>query len=284
MRAFLGLITASLLPASAMASGGAMEGHETWLHVIPGVHAADQWLNQVLGAGIFGGHSLGLSHVIMSLVVFGLLYKMATAYNARLAAAKDAGIIPEDTVGVRAFVELILEAALGMMTPIMGEKAAKQFLPLIGTMALFILTSNLLGLVPGLQPATSVLSTTAAAAIIIFVATHLYGWRTNGIEHVKHLMGPIWWLAPLMFPIEVISHLARPMSLSLRLMGNMVGDHTVLAIFLGLVPLIVPIPIMVLGLIVCIVQTLVFCLLSVVYIGLAIEKHHHEEHGQAAAH
>ena len=113
-----------------------------------------------------------------------------------------------------------------------------------------------------------------------FLAYNYWGIRQHGlVAHLKHFAGPILWLAPLMIPIEIISHLARPLSLSLRLMGNMVGDHSVLVIFLGLVPLLVPVPIMVLGTIVCIVQALVFCLLSVVYIGLAIE--HHDEHAEA---
>ena len=113
---------------------------------------------------------------------------------------------------------------------------------------------------------------------LVFLATHYYGLREQGFGHIKHMFGPVAWLAPLIFVIELISHLARPVSLSVRLAGNMIGDHKALSIFLGLVPFLIPVPIMALGLIVCLVQTLVFCLLSTVYIGLAIEHHPEEEH------
>lgn len=113
-------------------------------------------------------------------------------------------------------------------------------------------------------------------ALLVFFATHIYGIKEHGMAHIKHMAGPVLVLAPLIFVIELISHLARPLSLSLRLAGNMIGDHKALAIFLGLVPIAVPIPILALGMIVCIVQTLVFCLLSAVYVGMAIE---HAEEG-----
>jgi len=140
-------------------------------------------------------------------------------------------------------------------------------------MAFFILFGNLLGLVPGLLPPTDVISTNIVLAVIVFFATHIYGIRKNGFEHIRHMMGPMALLAPLIFPIELISHLARPLSLTLRLFGNMVGDHKVLTIFLGF-GILLPLPVMVLGIIVCVVQTLVFCLLSTVYIGMAIEDLH----------
>src|SRR5262249_44802056 len=113
------------------------------------------------------------------------------------------------------------------------------------------------------------------------VTTHIYGLKENGINHIKHLFGPIPWLAPLMFPIELISHMARPLSLGIRLMANMMADHLVLTIFLGLLPgalalfIPIPLPMYLLGTIVVVVQTLVFCLLSTVYISMAIE---HTEH------
>ncbi len=261
------------LPGSALA-GEVIKGYETWFHLLPGVHNLEQGLQGALGKGWFGGNAPpSLSHLIMALFTMGLILFLALRYRKQLSSSKEGALIPEQRFNTRSIVELIAGGTLGMMEPIMGAHAARRFLPLIGTLAFFILFSNLLGLVPGFQPSTSVLSTTAACALIVFTSTHIYGLKYNGINHIKHLMGPIWWLAPLMFPIEVISHLVRPMSLSLRLMGNMVGDHMVLAIFLGLIPLFVPIPIMVLGIVVCVVQTLVFCLLSVVYIAMAIEQH-----------
>jgi F-type H+-transporting ATPase subunit a len=153
-------------------------------------------------------------------------------------------------------------------------------LPLIGTCAFFILISNVIGLVPGFLPPTSNFNTTLGCGIIIFAATHLYGLKVNGFNHIKHLFGPvigIKWLPLmlLMFFIELISHIARPLSLGIRLMANMTADHLVLTIFLGLVPFLVPLPMYVLGSIVVVVQTLVFCLLSTVYISMAIEEAEH---------
>jgi F-type H+-transporting ATPase subunit a len=257
-----------------------MGPHDTWFHLIPGVRDAEHSIAHALGKGVLGHEVHTLGHVIMALFVFALLTYLALRYKSAITAAGDEGVVPSNKLDARGLMEVILDATLSMMTPIMGDKAAKKFLPMIGTLAFFILFSNLMGLVPGFLPSTDTLSTTAAAALIVFVATHVYGLKVNGIEHIKHLMGPVWWLAPLMFPIEIISHLARPLSLSLRLMGNMVGDHKVLGIFLTLVsvPLFIPMPIMMLGIIVCVVQTLVFCLLSIVYIGMAIEEHAHDEH------
>jgi F-type H+-transporting ATPase subunit a len=142
----------------------------------------------------------------------------------------------------------------------------------------------LIGLLPGFSPATDNFNTTLALGVIIFVTTHIYGLKENGWKHVKHFFGPIWWLAPLMVVIETISHLVRPLSLGIRLMANMMADHMVLTIFLGLLPtaylmrlwLPIPLPMYLLGTIVVLVQTLVFCLLSTIYIAMAIEQH--EEH------
>ncbi len=257
-----------------------MGPHDTWFHLIPGVRDAEHSLAHALGNGwVEGGELHGLGHVIMALFILGLLTFLATKFKAAIGKSGDQGVVPSDKLDARGLVEIITDAVMGSMVPVMGHKASRQFLPLIGALAFFILFSNLAGLVPGLLPSTDTWTTTMACAIIVFGATHLYGLKVNGFNHIKHLFGPIWWLAPLMFPIEVISHLVRPVSLSLRLMGNMIGDHKVLGIFLTIVsvPLLIPVPIILLGTIVCVVQTLVFCLLSIVYIGMAIEEHHHDE-------
>jgi F-type H+-transporting ATPase subunit a len=175
----------------------------------------------------------------------------------------------------------VVGTAYRMMSDIMGAKAARHFLPLIGTCAFFILLSNLVGLVPGFLPATDNFNTTIVLGLVIFVVTHIYGLKENGWLHVKHFFGPIWWLAPLMVVIELISHIARPLSLAIRLMANMMADHMVLTIFCGLLPAVlfwvpIPLPMYLLGTLVAVVQTLVFCLLSTVYIAMAIE--HAEAH------
>ena len=156
-----------------------------------------------------------------------------------------------------------------------------RYLPLIGTIACFIFFSNVLALIPGMVPPTSTLKTNVALALTVFFIPHVEGIRAQGIvAYLKHFAGPIWWLAWIMIPIEIIGHLARPLSLSMRLMGNMVSDHKVVGVFFFLVPLLVPVPFLILGTMVAVIQTLVFCLLSMVYINMAVATHDHDDdHG-----
>ena len=220
-----------------------------------------------------------VSHMLMGLVVFTVAVLLALSVFRRT--RKDPPLVPDRKLTPFAIMEGITEAVLGLMTGIMGEKNARRYLPLIGTLAIFILFSNLLGMIPGFLPPTDTLSTTLALGGVVFLATHYYGLKENGIAYFKHFMGPIikWYALPLMLlmlVIEIISHLVRPCSLAVRLMGNIMGDHKVLGIFLSFGFLLIPLPIMALGLVVAVVQTLVFCLLSIVYIALAVE--HEEEH------
>lgn len=237
----------------------------------------------------YGHGGADVQHVVGALFVFLLLAILAGLGYRRLSNTASA-IVPESSLTPATVVELFTEAVFGMMAGIMGKKNARVFLPLIGTCAFFIFFSNVLGLIPGFLPPTSSLKTTAACAVVIFLSTHVFGLKENGFGHIKHLFGPVSvdlsrpatypaiLLMALMFVIEVISHLARPLSLSLRLMANMFADHLVLGVFTGLIPFLVPVPIMLLGTLVVGVQTLVFCILSTVYIGLAIE---HQDHGDA---
>ena len=211
--------------------------------------------------------------VVLLLIVAGLAYGKVKD--------KQAALVPDDTQTVRTFVELMVGAAYGMMKDIMGPKAARFFLPLIGTCAFFILFSNAMGLVPGFLPPTSSLSVTLACALTIFVTTHYFGVKEHGIAYFKHFLGPIikWYALPLMLlfvVVETISHLVRPMSLGIRLMANMFADHAVIGVFLALAPFLVPVPVLLLGSLVVVVQALVFCILSTVYIAMAIE--HSEDH------
>jgi F-type H+-transporting ATPase subunit a len=226
----------------------------------------------------------GIQHIYAAILVLFLIAIVAVVTDTSIRnAGKD--VLPAGTLTLRNFVELVVGVAYGMMSDIMGKKAARYFLPLIGSCAFFILFSNVLGLIPGFLPATDNFNTTLGAGLIIFAATHIYGLKENGTKHIAHFFGP--WLGPLglplnilMFFIECISHIARPISLGIRLMANMTADHMVLTIFLGLLPaslwfIPIPLPMYLLGSIVVLVQTLVFCLLSTVYIAMAIE---HAEH------
>jgi F-type H+-transporting ATPase subunit a len=192
-----------------------------------------------------------------------------------------AALVPDANLNARTLVEILVGATYGLMKDIMGPKAARFFLPLIGTCAFVILFSNALGLIPGLLPPTGSLSVTFAMGIVIFFATHIFGVKEHGIAYFKHFLGPIikWYALPLMVlfvVVETISHLVRPASLAIRLMANMTADHAVLGVFFALVAWVVPVPVLLLGSLVVVVQTLVFCILSTVYIGMAIE--HSDDH------
>lgn len=226
-----------------------------------------QWL-------LFQESSWTLTHVMVAMLVMLWIAYGAYRFRSAMAGGGQGALVPPRSLNVRNIFELFCDAAFGMIVGVMGEKNAKRFFPLIGSLALFILFSNLMALVPGFAPATDTLKTNLALALIVFVVTHIYGIKEHGVAYLKHFAGPLWWLAPLMIPIELIGHLARPVSLSLRLMGNMAADHKVLFSFTTLVPLFVPVPFYILGILVCVVQALVFSLLATVYIGMAVSHDH----------
>ena len=170
-------------------------------------------------------------------------------------------------------MEVILGGFDSLLNEIMGHNGRK-FFPLIATLGLFILTSNLIGLVPGFESPTSNINTNAAMALVVFLSTHVVGVREHGLKYFKQFMGPVWWLTPLMLPIEIISHISRPLSLTFRLFGNIKGEDIVLLVVLFLVPWFVPLPVFVLMIFTSLVQTLVFMLLSMMYIAGAMEEGH----------
>ena len=228
-----------------------------------------------------GEEHVHISHVVMGLLVLLLGIGLAVSANRHMRKPEDV-ILPSKRWNAFTFFDLIIEALLGLMEGMMPREKALKFLPLITAFFIFILLSNSLALIPGMLPATDSLNTTFALGLVAFVAYNYWGIRQQGIvAYLKHFAGPLWWLAPLMFPIEIISHVVRPCSLALRLMGNMYGDHMVLGIFLSFHFLLVPLPVMALGAIVIIVQAVVFTLLAIVYIAMAVEEHeHHDEaHG-----
>ena len=174
---------------------------------------------------------------------------------------------------IQNIMEVIIDAFHNLLLDTMGE-AGKKFFPLIATIGLFILVSNLLGLIPGFESPTANLNTNLSMALIVFCLTHIIGVKVQGWKYLKQFVGPNPWLAPLMVPIELVGHIARPVSLTFRLFGNIEGGHIVLAVLILLVPLLVPVPILVLKLLICFIQTLVFMLLSMMYIAGAMEEHH----------
>jgi F-type H+-transporting ATPase subunit a len=175
--------------------------------------------------------------------------------------------------GMQNFMEVVIGGIENMIVETMGEHG-RPFFPLVATLAIFILVSNLIGLIPGFFPPTANINTTAACAVIVFVTTHVVGVKEHGFKYIKHFLGPIIWLAPMMFFIEVIGHFSRVISLTLRLFGNMNGHELVLMIFFGLAPFLVPLPMMLMGVLVSFIQAFVFMLLAMIYIQGSLEHAH----------
>jgi len=215
-----------------------------------------------IGLGSFAHH---YPHVIYSWVVMLLLIVSGSI------AAKKTSLIP---TGAQNFFEVIIAGIEDFMVDITGEEG-RWFLPVVATIFIYILTCNLLGLVPGFFPPTASLNTTASCALTVFVFTHYIGLKYHGAKYIKHFLGPIWWMVPIIFPIEVIAHFARVLSLSFRLFGNMMGHELVLGILFFLAgAFFAPLPIMALGIFVALVQAFVFFLLSIIYFSGAMEHAH----------
>ncbi len=209
-------------------------------------------------------HGVNMTIVFSTLIVIAFLSVLSFMATRRLQ------VVPGKSQNV---MEVILGGFDSLLTEIMGHNGRK-FFPLIATLGLFILTSNLIGLVPGFESPTSNINTNAAMAIIVFLSTHVVGVREHGFKYFKQFMGPVGWLTPLMLPIEVISHISRPLSLTFRLFGNIKGEDIVLLVVLFLVPYFVPLPVLFLMIFTSLVQTLVFMLLSMMYIAGAMEGGH----------
>jgi F-type H+-transporting ATPase subunit a len=256
-----------------------MGPHTTWFSFLPGyetlrgnleIYFGREWTWQVFQATHFE-----IDHILGGLLVFLVLSFFAVRYALHVRSSGDGGAVPPARFGIRALMETFADMVYGLIEGPMGPKNARKYLPLIGTLFLFILFCNLLSLIPGFLPPTDTLKTNLGLALMVFVLTHVFGVVAHGPKYFKHFMGPLWWLAPLMIPIEIVSHLARPVSLSIRLLGNIAADHKVGVIFFALFPFLLPVPFLLMGVLVAVVQAVVFALLSTIYISTAIA---HEEH------
>jgi F-type H+-transporting ATPase subunit a len=176
----------------------------------------------------------------------------------------------------QSLLEMILQSFEGLLTDIVGE-GAKKYLPMIGTIGLFIFSCNMIGLVPGFMSPTSKLNVTAGCALVVFVYYHWQGMKAQGtLRYLKHFTGPIPVLAPLLLPIEIISHFSRPVSLSLRLFGNIFAEELLIVIIASIVPFVLPLPFMAVAIFTAVIQAFVFVLLACIYIAGAVANE--EEH------
>jgi F-type H+-transporting ATPase subunit a len=174
---------------------------------------------------------------------------------------------------VQQVFELIYEFIANTISEV-GVHHGERFIYYVGTIFIFILSMNLIGLIPGLEAPTNNIPVTVGLAVVTFVYYNVAGFNELGIGYLKQFVGPVAWLAPLMIPIEIISHFVRPLSLSVRLYGNMFAGEQVTGIFLSLTYLIIPIIFMLLHVFVAFVQTYVFTLLTTIYLGGATSEEH----------
>jgi F-type H+-transporting ATPase subunit a len=219
-------------------------------------------LFELAGLGDFAHH---YPWVVYSWVVMLFLILVAAM------ATKTVSLIPGKAQN---FWEIVISGMEEFMVDITGDEG-RWFFPLIATVFLYIAVCNLSGLLPGFFPPTASLNTTASCALVVVIFTHIIWLKYHGVKYIKHFLGPIWWMAPIIFPIEVIGHLARIMSLSFRLFGNMMGHELVLGILFMLAgAFFAPLPIMAMGIFVAFVQAFVFFLLSIMYFSGAMEHAH----------
>ncbi len=180
---------------------------------------------------------------------------------------------PAGRFSIKGFFEVLTEFIVSLVDMVVGEEG-RIFVPMFASIFFFVLFNNFVGLLPGMTPATDNINTTLAVGIFSFFAYNFYGVKEHGLPYLKHFLGPVLFLAPLMVVIEIISHLVRPFSLGLRLQGNMMGDHTVLGIFLDLVPWGVPVIFYGLGTFVCFMQAFVLTMMSMIYVSMAVAHDH----------
>jgi F-type H+-transporting ATPase subunit a len=206
-----------------------------------------------------------MTHMLLAAAIVLLLAKMATS-NLR--------VVP---TGVQNLMEAYLGGVLAMGADVMGKEEARRYLPLVATIGLFVGIANLIGIVPGFESPSAFLDFTLALALVVFVYYNFEGIRRNGaVAYFKHFMGPVWWLAWLMFPIEIVSHISRIISLSFRLFGNVKGDDMFLMVLLMLAPWLLPMIPFALLTFMAFLQAFIFMMLTYVYLGGAVLLH--DEH------
>ena len=205
---------------------------------------------------------LYMAHMLLTAGIVIVLAKMAV---------KNLKVVPS---GAQNLMEAYLQGTVAMGADVMGREKAKRSMPLVATLGLFIGIANLIGIIPGFEAPSAFLNFTLALALIVFVYYNFEGIRRNGVvEYFKHFMGPVGWLAPLMFPIEIVSHISRIVSLSFRLFGNIKGDDMFLAVMLLLAPWLLPIVPFGLLAFSAILQAFIFMILTYVYLGGAVTLH-----------
>jgi F-type H+-transporting ATPase subunit a len=227
---------------------------------------------RALGFSVAEGHHAVPDHIVMILLITLGLVSFSLWARRRFSV--------ENPTKVQHVLEVVLDAIQGLMKEVIG-KQTRKFLPLIGTLAIYILLGNIIGLIPGFLSPTSNLNVTASCAICVFVYYNYQGIRMHGLaKYLKHFAGPVWWLSWLLFPVEIVSHMARPFSLSMRLFGNIFAEELIVSSLNKYIfPFLASVPVMFLALFASTIQAFIFILLTMVYISGAVEEGHEEAHG-----
>ncbi|MRJ02404.1 MAG: F0F1 ATP synthase subunit A [Epsilonproteobacteria bacterium] len=203
-----------------------------------------------------------VAHMLLAAIIVLALAKLAT---------KELRVVPQ---GLQNIMESYLEGVIAMGRDVIGESYARKYLPLVATLGLFIFVANIMGIIPGFESPSGNINFTLALALIVFIYYNFEGIRKNGVVHYfAHFAGPVKALAPLMFPIEIVSHISRIISLSFRLFGNIKGDDLFLWVLLMLAPWIIPLPGFALLLFSAFLQTFIFMILTYVYLAGAVLLH-----------
>ncbi len=234
------------------------------------------FINRLIGKplasflGIFGIEVHDPAHFIPDYVIMCVIIAIFLILFLGLASRKR-DLVPSK---LQSFMELIIETFEGLLTDTIGEEG-KKYVPMIATLGLFVFLGNLIGLIPGFMSPTSKLNVTLGCALCVFVYYHWQGIRAQGVgKYLKHFTGPIPFLAPLMVPIEIISHFSRPISLSIRLFGNIFAEELLIVVIASIIPFFLPLPFMAIAIFTGLIQAFVFVLLSCIYIAGAVA---HEE-------
>jgi len=255
-----------------------MPGHSSWFtFLLAGMKENLSRNTSLIGDSLINGRAptwMSFEPIMAAIFVAAVILILAMVARARLSKL-DEMVIPDDRLTLRTFMEIFLGYFYDLAKSMMGAERAKKYFPVIGASAIFVFFSNVMALLPGMPVATSSLNITLGCALVVFVLFNFYGLKVNGWNYIKHLAGPAWYLAWLVLPIELISLCVRPITLAVRLMLNMSVDHLILGIFVSLLALVIPVPLMVLGCLIVLIQTLVFTLLTTIYISLATEHDHH---------
>lgn len=221
-------------------------------------------------------HDVLPAHIVMVILVALSLILLALLLRRRLNVERP-GILQQ-------VLELVAEFMLSMMKDIIGPNS-RRFFPLIGALFIYILISNLIGLLPGFMSPTSNINVTAGCAVIVFLYYNYQGIRAHGfLKYMAHFAGPSLVIAPLLFLIEIISHLARPFSLSVRLFGNIFAEELIIGSLNSIFPFIISLPVMALGLFASTVQAFIFVVLTMVYLEGAVASAHEEDHAPSEVH